>query len=569
MASVKLLPKDLIDKLRAGEVVERPASALKELIENSLDAGAGEIRVEVRQGGKKLISVMDNGDGMEGEDALLALSRHATSKIASAEDLWNIKTLGFRGEALPSIAAVSRLTLVTAPRGKNEGILIECEGGEIKEKRPSPALGTRIEARELFFNTPARKKFLKSDHTENLHIISVLTKEALSHPATGFLLTADGTQAVNLPPAQDERERILSLYGAEFLEGLLGINDSRPGLTVRGFVSRDGNLRGSKSHQFLFLNGRPIRDPGLSHAVYNAVQGPSGKHPIFFIFLEIDTSHFDINVHPQKEEVRWKEKDLIYRFVYGSIRAANRAPEEARLNPPSEIPLASADSFQGIAPGQYRFLEDISSLMEPQSIRESLPLEYNTSPETVEFQTRRFLKLGEMFYAYREGEGMIILDQHAAHERVLFEKLLNGIRMSARALLFPAQVALPPREYQALLRGRDLLLELGVELEDFGGGSVILRALPPELSQADHKGLLLDVAAGLMEGDPLSGLKENIAARLACHSSVRGSQHLTDQELERLLQNLSLCQDPEHCPHGRPTRIHIDLEQMKRMFRRK
>jgi len=569
MAKIKILPPQLADMLRAGEVVERPASALKELIENSLDAGARHIKIDIKQGGKKLISVADDGEGMDGEDALLSLERHATSKLSSPEGLNDIRTLGFRGEALPSIASVSRLMLITAPGGEKEGVEIESEGGKVLSRRPAPARGTVVEIRELFFNTPARRKFLKSDSTESLHIIGTVTSHALSHPKTGFTLKMDGGETMDLSPAGDERERIAGLYGADFLEGLMEINEARTGIKVRGFASQGDNFRSTKSHQFIFIGGRPVRDASISHAVASALGVPSGRHPIFFLYLDIDAALFDVNVHPRKEEVRFRDKNLIYRFVYGAIRGA--APGQKVTLPEAEKSGPSpALSNPG---GGYRVLEDIRPLItsnvesdvasnvESYSVSEGLPLEYARESGAV-------MKLGEMFYAFSEGEGITIIDHHAAHERVLYERFLNGVRLRAKCLLFPRQVKLPPREYRALLEKQGLLLEMGVQVEDFGDGSILVRSLPGELSGGDFQGILLDVAGAIMEGG-FDDLKKEIAARLACHNSVRGGDALSPEELRALVRELRGCADPGHCPHGRPTKIKLGLDDLKKMFRRK
>jgi len=567
MAKIRILPPELADMLRAGEVVERPASALKELIENSLDAGARHIGIEIKQGGKKLIMVADDGEGMEGEDALLALERHATSKLSSPEGLNDIRTLGFRGEALPSIASVSKLTLITAPKGKGEGIEIECHGGKVVSRRPAPARGTIIQIKDLFFNTPARRKFLKADSTEGLHIIGVLTSHALSHPETGFTLNIEGKETVDLPPARDERERIAGLYGAEFLEGLKEINHPLTGIKIRGFISGEGNLRSTKGHQYIFIGRRPVRDQAVSHALYSALAVPSGRHPIFFLYLEVDPALYDVNAHPRKEEVRWREKDLIYRAVYGATRGISPGPAPSITEEKSPGPVLSNPG------GPYRVVEDVRQLITSNigpdmsrnpsyMVSEGLPMEYKREGGVV-------LKLGEMFYALSEGEGITIIDHHAAHERVLYERFLNGFALRAKALLFPRQIKLPPRQYWCLLENSEILKELGIEVEDFGGETIILRSLPEELMGGDLQGILLDVAQGITERGGMEELKKEIAARLACHNSVRGKEALSGEELFRLIKELDACRDPGRCPHGRPTRINLSIEELKKMFKRK
>ncbi len=568
MGKIKILAPEVSDRLRAGEVIERPSGAVKELVENSLDAGAGHIKVEVKKGGKAFISVLDDGEGMGPGDAVLSLERHATSKIASGEDLSGITTLGFRGEALPSIAAVSELTLLTAPAGVSEGLHMEARAGKIIESRPAPARGTTVEVRELFFNTPARRKFLKSDAAENLQIISALTRQALSHPGTGFTLHVDGQMCMELPPAQDERERIMQIYGGKFLEGLLEGGADERGFGLKVFFSRDGNWRASRSHQFIFVNGRPVRDPGLGHAVYGGLAAlPAGRHPVFFIFIEADPRAVDVNVHPQKEEVRFTEKDRLYRLIRGAVMKTGRQEE-----PGGALPAGTFGPAAG--PGALPASEGMSVYSGGQAVypEGAAPLDLLMGPAGK--KRRPFIRLGEMFYAYSDGQGVILLDQHAAHERVMYEKLLKNVGPCPGQFLFPLCMELSPGERQAVLGHRELLLEMGFEVEEFGGQSVILRSAPEEFlkkADVDYASLIADAAFGLQEdrAADASGLKKKVAARLACHASVRGSEALSEAEFERLLEDLERCEDPEHCPHGRPTRVRLGHEELKRMFRRR
>ncbi len=569
MGKIKILPPEVVDKLRAGEVVERPASAMKELIENSVDAGASHIRVEVKKGGKRLISVLDDGEGMDGTDALLSLGRHATSKLTDSGDLCDIKTLGFRGEALSSIASVCGLTIVTAPRGASEGVRIEATAGQVTESRPAPALGTRVEVRDLFFNTPARKKFLKSDAAENFQIINVLTKQALAHPETGFSLHVDGRMCMEMEKASDARERILQIYGSQFLDGLLEQDMEEPGLRVKIFFSAEGNWRGSRSHQFIFINGRPVRDASLGHAVYGAISGlPQGRHPVFFLFMESVPGAVDVNVHPQKEEVRFEDKERVYRLIRSAVRDAYTR----HMAGGADSPVLHGSGDQGGMSRLPQYLETGTASAQAvfEGGAEGLPFERSFKVE------RRFIRLGEMFYAYTDGGGITLLDQHAAHERVMYERLLGTASLNPGQFLFPRHLELAPACRQAVLAHRELLLELGFELEDFGGG-LLLRGAPEEFlkkGDLDFAVLLADMAVELAEDKGDNGikkdeLKKRVSARLACHSSVRGSDVLGQQELEELLDALEGCEDPGHCPHGRPTRITLGIEELKRMFKRK
>jgi DNA mismatch repair protein MutL len=557
MPTVKVLPEELSNKIAAGEVVERPASVVKELVENAIDAGSAAIDVEVAKGGRKLIRVSDDGRGMQREDALLSLKRHATSKLGREEDLFNIRTMGFRGEALPSIASVSKLLMSTAPTGAGSGVSIESTGGKVVEVKDSPGRGTAIEVRDIFFNTPARKKFLKKDSTELMHVIDAVTRLALSHPETGFTLKADGQETMRLPRASGLRERLMQVYGAEFLDGLLECGGETGGLKLQGFVARPPNARQSRSHQMVFINGRPVKEPSVSHAVYSAYEGliPREAHPPYFIFMEVDPARVDVNVHPTKREVRFEDKEAVYRFVRKTVtdavraglagaREAFRAGGAPLGNPPSARPFAERPARSA---GE---------------VLESLPIEYRGEPD--------FIYLGDTFVALSGGGGLTLIDHHAAHERVLYERLLEGVKLASHQLLFPRQVRLSPKEYMVILEQREMLSEFGIEVEDFGHDTVLVRALPEAMREADLRGILSDCAAELIGGArPGQSLREAVAARIACHSSVRGSVILDGQRLSALLSDLERTEHPEQCPHGRPTRVFYSLDELKKIFKRK
>jgi DNA mismatch repair protein MutL len=565
MQSVRVLPEGLRNKIAAGEVVERPASVVKELVENAIDAGSTAIEVEVAVGGRKLIKVADDGRGMDREDALLSLERHATSKLGREEDLFNIRTMGFRGEALPAIASVSKFLMNTVPRGAASGVSIEVTGGRVGEVRESPGRGTSVEVRDLFFNTPARKKFLKKDSTELMHVIDTLTRLALSHPGIGFALRADGQETMRLPKASGLRERLMQVYGAEFLDGLLECGGEAGGVKLRGFIARPENVRQSRAHQMVFINRRPVREPSVSHAVYSAYEGmiPRDTHPPFFIFMEVDPARVDVNVHPTKREVRFEDKEAIHRFLRKTVMDAVRAG------------LSGArEAFRGEAAASRGSTESFTERPVPSAreVLESLPIQYRAEPD--------FIYLGDTFIALSGkalqggalsgGGGLTLIDHHAAHERVLYERLLRGVKLASHQLLVPRQVRLSPREYMVILEHRAMLSEFGIEVEDFGHDTVLVRALPEAMREADLRGILSDSAAELMEGArPGESLREAVAARIACHSSIRGSVMLDRQRLSALLRDLEETERPEQCPHGRPTRVFYSLDELKRIFKRK
>jgi len=567
MPRIKVLPVELRNKIAAGEVVERPASVVKELIENSIDAGSSEITIEVLRGGRGLIRVADNGVGMDRDDALLSLQRHATSKLRDEKDLFNIITMGFRGEALPSIASVSRMRLVTGLKDAASGVSIEIHGGEIGKTMNSPSVGTSIEIRDLFFNTPARKKFLKSDSTELFHIIDSVTREALSHWDIGFRLFTETQETMNLPRASGARERILQIYGMEFLEGLMEVSTppflkrggqgGMGGLRMTAFVTKGDHFRNNKAHQFIFINRRPVKDQTISHAVYDAFKGtlPHDQHPVFFLFLEIDPRTVDFNVHPTKREVRFENKQEIHGFVRTHLREAIRKERLEKMQD-------AGYRLQDIEKRASGIVDHVSQAFGGEAVSENLELDYQPSLP--------YIYLGDTFIAMAGKGGLTLIDHHAAHERILFESFLKGINLDSHALLFPKQVKLSPKEYAVILGNRTLLSEMGLEVDDFGHNTLIVRSLPEALKEADIRGILSDVAAAFLEGvRPFQSVKEVIAARIACHSSVRGKEILHQEEFQRLLSRLEKTEHPDQCPHGRPTRRFLSLDDLKKMFKRK
>lgn len=614
MPTIRVLPLDLKNKIAAGEVVERPASVVKELLENAIDAGANSVTVEIELAGRKLIRVIDDGAGMSEEDARLCIERHATSKLTGDEDLFCISTMGFRGEALPSIASISRMQLSTVLRGESSGITLHVRDGVIQSEEPAPGRGTSIEVRDLFYNTPARRKFLKRDSTELTHIIDTVSRLSLSHPRTGFTLLCDGKRTIEVSPAASLRERIAQMYGMEFMDGLVEAQRTELATSLYALVSRYDNLRDNRSHQLLFINRRPVRDPSLAHAVLSAYEGiaPRGLHPIFFLFIELDPATVDFNVHPAKREVRLQAKDFVYRFVRRAVMdavrpqahaegavsefedydtpaaeqttASDAAPSdvthnEAIHNEARTLPrLSSRDSGSGgsdsSGAGSYRVASGNVAQWPPSVAHPSLAHSSGgtTSLPMDDMQMARiFIDLGETFAAYSDPRtgGLSIIDYHAAHERVLYEKLLRGLDIKSNMLLFPRQVQLSPKEFHVILDQRETLLAFGIEVDDFGTDTVIVRSLPEALDQADMRGILSDAAGAFLEGDrPGQSVREAVAARIACHGSVRGRRLMRSEELNALLTALFRAEDPWHCPHGRPTIITLSTDELKKRFKR-
>jgi DNA mismatch repair protein MutL len=562
MSQIKILPPDLQNKIAAGEVIERPASVVKELIENAIDAESTDIKIDILYGGKRLIRVSDNGIGMDREDALLCFKKYATSKLFSEKDLFNIKTMVFRGEALSSIAAVSKVKLITGRRGSSSGVSVETIGGEIKEIKDSPFFGTSVEIRDLFFNTPARKKFLKSNNTETLHISDAVTKEALSHWAIGFRLTSDNKETLVLPLSSDHKERIIQIYGEELTGNLMEVTHERGGIALTSYVSKGMNFRDRKSQQYIFINTRPIKDRSLSHAVYKAYEGilPRDKHPLFFLFLTLDPRKVDFNVHPTKREVRFEDKASIYHFVFSAIKNAVKGERNEYAKQFTEIATSAPTT-------PYDKHDDTHGM--GRSFRASS----STVAEPLEFPYKAhvpFLYLGETFIALSGKGGLMLIDYHAAHERILYERLLKSAGLHAHQLLFPRQVKLSHKEYAVILEHTEILKDFGIDIEDFGHATLIVRSLPDALKDSDMRGILSDVASCLIEGiRPDKSLRETLAAKIACHSSIRGKTILNQEKITYLITQLEQADHPDQCPHGRPTRIFLSHDDLKRMFKRK
>lgn len=559
MPRIHILPESLRNKIAAGEVVERPASVVKELIENSIDAGSTQIDIEVSGAGKRLLRVSDNGSGMDAEDAMRCFLPHCTSKIVTENDLYNIKTLGFRGEALASIAAVSKMTIITSPIG-DIGISIEIEGGIVKDSKPAATRGTTVEVRSLFFNTPARLKFLKSEFTENHHILEVVTKTALCNETVSFYLTLEGSPSLSLPSSNEKRQRIHQVYGKDFTDRLIEVPLSGDAVSGLLFIGERGFYRNNKKGQRVFINNRPVRDYNLSRAIYQALEGimPAELHPVFFIYLYMPPQSVDFNVHPAKTEVRFANREIPFRVVYKAVSEVfNHASPQIKSGPLEQ----GYSCLNGGHPTQQ------AAYVQEQG----LAFHWGDNFD--------MLHICDTIVAVNDEGGIALIDYHAAHERVNYERLLLKRETSISPLLFPCTVQLEPLIYRAVVSNIELLKSLGIELEDFGHGSVIVRALPDFLADSDMAILLRDTAEAMLQRqgisncvetkDPIEMKKRQVAATLACHTSIRGKTQRPDKAQTRLLINqLKDCENPDLCPHGRPTRIIISKKELLRMFKR-
>ncbi len=551
---IRVLPAEVAGKIAAGEVIERPASVVKELVENALDAQGRVITVEIEEGGKRSIAVMDDGEGMLQSDALLAIERHATSKIYDEEDLTAIRTLGFRGEALPSIAAVSRLTLITRRHDVLSGTQVVVEGGELKgvEEIGSPP-GTRVEAADLFYNLPARRKFLKGVQSEMAHIIEVITRQALVDSSVGFVLKHNKRVLFSLPPTTDEQSRIRAILGKEVVSRLVRVQGAQGVGEIEGWATRPDYCRGTAKGIYIYVNGRYIRDKLISHAVSEAYRGiiPARMYPVVILFISVPLSEVDVNCHPAKMEVRFKQGADIHRLVHDALKGALANHGEARLYEVSEIKEERAAYSAGPSPA-----------LAP-------------APEMISSPVWRMVGQIKGTYLVVEGdEGVMIIDQHAAHERILYERLknaLHGGRVSQQPFLIPQPIELTREEKELLIANRAALARVGLELEEFGERSVVVQAIPSFLQGEDLRALLEALGEELVErgkGDTVEHCLDRICMLLACRGAIKANQRVQEEEVRSLLAQWEAGAQPTTCPHGRPLLVKWSWREFERWFRR-
>ena len=595
---IRILPEDLANRIAAGEVIERPASVVKELAENALDADAHTITVSVQGAGRRLIRVSDDGCGMSRDDALLAFERHATSKIRSVGDLGCIATLGFRGEALPSIASVSRLTLTTCAQLGEIGTYLELDGGVIRQVREwTGPVGTSIEVRQLFFNTPARLKFLKSRNTELGHMVNVISQLALAHPEVRFRFTHEQQVLLDLPPTATILDRLATIWGAEISRQLIPVEDREGAVLLSGFVSPPTWSRASRDAQYLFVNGRAVRDRLLLHALSEAYRHtlPEKRHPMVFVFLALPPQDVDVNVHPHKTEVRFVQPDLVHAVVREAIqRALSRTavsvpnvsvtvPPEASSQPSPTFPglprawpppvMAHGEAMRpdALAPHALPALEPPMPQPTPTGAQ-STPLK--PSPLVPSHQLRPLGQIHHSFIVADGPEGLYLFDQHALQERILYEVLKSGFRAEAvprQHLLFPAAMELTPAAMLWFEEFRALLERIGFEAEPFGGTTVMLRTVPAVLAEYPYLEIYRDTFAALAatgRAGPYDEIVEAMLASLACHDAIKINRPLDLSEMRRLLDDFAKVGAPATCPHGRPLALTIPVSELRRRFHR-
>ncbi|MCX5823131.1 MAG: DNA mismatch repair endonuclease MutL [Deltaproteobacteria bacterium] len=600
-----VLPETLTHQIAAGEVVERPASIIKELLENALDAGATEISVELEKGGCHAIRVTDNGEGMDPEDVPLSFARHATSKMEVFEDLYRIRSFGFRGEALPSIASISRVEMVSRRAASPVGTRIIIEGGEVKELSDAgcPA-GTSIRVSRIFEPVPVRRKFLKSDMTEQGYCLDWITRLALAQPGIRLRISAGGRTLMNVPAAKDLSERISLTLGQEFRGQLAPAEGERDGVTLKGFVSRPEFTRSSSAQIYLYVNGRFVKDYLLNHAVmtaYRRIIEPR-RYPAAILFLDLQPRDVDVNVHPTKMEVRFRDPRGIYALIAETLGGAIGAGNGDTMR--HHVPVAEERSgLLDAAPTAYTARVEealkryrISSGPEklffgrPALSCKEIPLtpaapvsrESRSEPERPQegYRFAEMVYLGQVagtYLAFAGEVGMVLVDQHAAHERILFERLKKRAaetkeREPGQRLLLPEVVSLPPRDLAFLIESIPILEEAGMEVEAFGGDSVVVKTIPTFLSDAEARTLIGDILAGGMEGDrnlPLMERREKIFTALACRAAVKANRPLNGPEVESLSRELDALPRAATCPHGRPFAVAITVGELEKLFKRR
>jgi len=589
--SIRVLPEQLIHQIAAGEVVERPASVVKELVENSLDAGATAIEVEVDGGGATLVRVRDDGAGIAGDELVLALARHATSKIGSIDDLEAVRTLGFRGEALPSIASVSRMKMISRPKDAPVALAVTAADGAITGPAPQPhPPGTTVEVRDLFFNVPARRKFLRAERTELGQVERLVERLALSRFDVGFRLTSARKVLADHPPARDERSRdarVAAVLGDEFIRHALKLAHEGAGMRLSGWFCLPTYARSQADQQHFFLNGRPLRDKLIASAVRLAYRDVlyHGRHPAYALYLEMDPARVDVNAHPQKLEVRFREPGLVHDFIFRTLERAiaETRPAQAaavdipaarfdqRMPLPAAEPRTSALDLYVALGGGVREAELATSVevQSPAAERELDPVATGTEHPL----GYAIAQLHGIYILAQAQGGLVLVDMHAAHERTTYERLkaaLGSQRVASQPLLVPVPVAVSVAEADEAEAQAALFDELGIELSRSGPTQLLVRSMPALLTASDPAALVRDMLADLREqgGGGARQALERALGTMACHQAVRANRRLTVPEMNALLREMETTLRADQCVHGRPTWSFVSLEDLDRLFLR-
>ena len=608
--TIRILPDNLINQIAAGEVVERPASVVKELVENSIDAGASRIEVTLAGGGKNLIVVADDGKGMIPDELKVAIQRHATSKLAN-DDLFNIKHLGFRGEALPSIGAIAKMCIISKSDGLDDAYKIEVNGGVASEVMPvAHSKGTRIEIRDLFYTTPARLKFLKNDASETAQCIDILNRIAMANPYVAFYLYVDGKKKIALEAISGELnearlKRLSAVMGKDFEDNSLLINSERENVSISGYVSLPTFNKANSLSQYLFVNSRPVRDKLLLGAIKGAYQDvlASNRYPACALFIDVDPFYVDVNVHPAKAEVRFFDSAQIRGLLVGSIRHALSLGDKevagnldlstfVKTNEPDfeeSKPLMFASpvrtmqmprqSFNFSAPSSRRYqsdLPDFDNVFSVKAEKIDFDEKYDQTTETVGALGFAKAQFHDTYIISQNQDSILIIDQHAAHERIVMEKLKADLlaenKVATQMLLIPEIVELLPVEREHILAEKENLNKLGLVLDEFGLNEIIIREIPALISETNVKKLITDLAQEITEWGGQFSLTDklhHICATMACHGSVRSGRRLNLDEMNKLLRDMEKTEHSGQCNHGRPTYIELKISDIEKLFERK
>ena len=593
MAKISILPENLSNKIAAGEVVERPASVVKELVENALDAGATRVIIEVEKGGQSLIQVSDNGVGMRRDDALLAIERYATSKISTDDDLFAIRTLGFRGEALPSIAAVSRFALITRDKASDAGTQISVDGGKIKNVSEIGApQGTMITVKELFFNTPARRKFLKTVGTEMSHIADMVARMSLGHPEVQFRLIHNDKMVKSWPLVSQHLDRVVDVLGKGSQPDLHAIEFKGNAVSISGWISSPKVTRRTSRGLYIYVNGRFVRDRSIQHGVFQgyAQRLVKGQFPIAVVFITVPFDQADVNVHPTKNEVRFVSPHQVHEAVKSAIAQTlyetdrlNWRPQNGSQSQAAQKTPQVAESISTFTPaGKGAQKDDFRFRILDFGIenREREATDGGQRKQERMFASKGFSALrvvGQLHNLYIVCEsdgGLVLIDQHAAHERILFEQLKqrgNDRPSAAQKLLVPETLELNFREAEILAQMLSELKNLGLDIEPFGKNTFVIKAVPALLSGQDLRPMIHEIVEKTAAVGSAPGLEDTLdqcRMVMACHGALRANQQLSDAQIRELLHQLDQCENPAHCPHGRPSWIRWDLNTLEKLFKR-
>jgi DNA mismatch repair protein MutL len=568
--AIKQLPPSLINRIAAGEVIERPASVVKELVENSIDAGATDILVEVEDGGRALIRITDNGSGIPADELPLAFASHATSKLETDDDLFAIRTMGFRGEALASIGSVSQSRIVSRPPDQEIAHQIACDGGELSAVSVAAAnAGTAIEVRNLFFNTPARRKFLRGTATEFGHISQTLMRLALPFPNISFKLIHNGRKSLDLP-ATDPLDRLLSAWPREFHDLYLPIGGQYSEVSITGVIGLPELARPTPLHQYLFLNGRAIRDKFIAHALREAYRGlcEPGRHPAAVILLHIPPDEVDVNVHPTKSEIRFRDGQRIHSIVHSAVREKLLASDLA----PAAVPMLSAaeaaeETTRGLREKLAEYFQDALPEQTPP------PAPAPVAPDAARPRSQA-IQLHNSYLVAQTEDGLVIIDQHALHERIIYEELLARLNrgpLESQRLLLPISLPASPRQIELLERLRPMLEKLGIEAGPFGPDSVAVQAFPSFLNRLDPARFVAEILER-SEQELLDMHEEELLHEvldmMACKAAVKAGDALTPPEIEAMLARRAAVDRSSNCPHGRPTTLRLTLKDLEKQFKR-